>query len=139
MAFWTGIEFEKEVLSSGELQRNAGMILILVSLVFLGIALFSSLIHIKNNRIIWLLGAVVLFAGAYIAYSAEGVSFWSESIVSNTTLLGCSMMFYMLFLSFCISYFLKITKKVGELTVILLSVANAVFFVLPIISKVLFF
>ena len=139
MAFWTGIEFEKEVLSSGELQRNAGMILILVSLVFLGIALFSSLIHIKNNRIIWLLGAVVLFAGAYIAYSADGVFFWSESIVSNTTLLGCSMMFYMLFLSFCISYFLKITKKVGELTVILLSVANAVFFVLPILIGVSFY
>lgn len=66
----------------------------LVSLVFLGIALFSALINIKSNRIIWLLGLVVLFAGAYVAYSAKGVSFWSESIVSNTTVLGLSMMFY---------------------------------------------
>jgi hypothetical protein len=139
MAFWTGIEFEKDVLSNGESQRNVGMLLMLVSLVFLGIALFSSLIHIKSNRIIWLLGLVVLFAGAYIAYSANGVSFWSESIVSNTTVLGLSMMFYMLFLSISISYFLKATKPVGEQAVILLAVAYAVFFVLPIVTDVLFY
>ncbi|MBQ2378756.1 MAG: histidine kinase [Clostridia bacterium] len=139
MAIWTGIEFEKDVLSNGEPQRNVGMLLMLVSLVFLGIALFSSLIHIKSNRIIWLLGLVVLFAGAYIAYSANGVSFWSESIVSNTTVLGLSMMFYMLFLSISISYFLKATKPVGEQAVILLAVAYAVFFVLPIVTDVLFY
>lgn len=138
-AFWTGIEFEKSIMSSGEPQRNAGMLLMLVSLVFLGIALFSSLIHIKSNRLIWILGLVVLFAGAYVAYSADGVFFWSESIVSNTTVLGFSMMFYMLFLSMSISYFLKAMKKVGELTVILLVVANAVFLVLPIVADVLFY
>jgi hypothetical protein len=139
MAFWTGIEFEKEVLSSGEPKRNSGMLLMLVSLVFLGIALFSSLIHIKSNKLIWLLGLVVLFAGLYIVYSADGVSFWSESIVSNTTVLGCSMMFYMLFLSMSISYFFKETKKIGELTVILLAVANAVFLILPIVTGVFFY
>ena len=139
MAFWTGIEFEKGVLNDGEPQRNAGMLLILVSLVFLGIALFASLIHIKSNKIIWLLGLVVLFAGLYIAYSADGVFFWSESIVSNTTVLGFSMMFYMLFLSMSIVYFLTTTKKVGSLTVIFLAVANAVFFIIPMITDVLFY
>ena len=139
MAFWTGIEFEKSVLSSGEPQRNAGMLLMLISLVFLGIALFSSLIHVKNNRIIWLLGLVVLFAGSYIAYSADGVSFWSESVVSNTTMLGISMMFYMLFFSMVIAYLLKSTRWIGNLTVILLSVANAVFLILPIVSDEFFY
>ena len=139
VAIWANMDFEKEVLSRGEPQRNAGLLLMLVSLVFLGIALFSSLIHIKSNSIIWLLGLVVLFAGSYIAYSADGVSFWSESIVSNTTVLGFSMMFYMFFLSMSISYFLKATKKVSELTVIFLAVANAVFFILPIVSDILFY
>lgn len=138
-AFWTGIEFEKDILSNGEPQRNAGMLLMLVSIVFLGIALFSSLIHIKSSRIIWLLGLVVLFAGAYFTYSADGVSFWSESIVSNTTVLGFSMMFYMLFLAMSISYFLKSTKRIGEITVILLAVANAVFLILPIVSELFFY
>ena len=139
MAFWAGIDFEQSVLNDGEPQRNTGMLLILVSIVFLGIALFSSLIHIKNSKIIWLLGLVVLFAGMYFAYSADGVSFWSESIVSNTAVLGFSMMFYMLFLLMSISYFLKSTGKIGEISVIVLSVANAVFLILPIFSDVFFY
>ena len=138
-AFWTGIEFEKDVLSGGEPQRNAGMLLMLISVVFLGIALFSSLIHIKSSKLIWLFGLVVLFAGAYFAYSADGVFFWSYSIVSNTTMLGISMMFYMLFFAMIIAYILKSTRKIGNLTVILLSVADAVFFLLPMVSDVFFY
>ena len=139
IAFWTGIEFQKGILSSGETQRNAGIMLMLISVVFLGIALFSSLIHIKSSKIIWLLGLVVLFAGAYFAYSADGVSFWSESIVSNTTMLGISMMFYMLFFSMIIVYLLSSTKKLGAIAVIILAISNAVFFVLPIVSKIFFY
>ncbi len=139
MAFWTGIEFEKGVLSRGEPQRNAGMLLMLISIVFLGIALFSSLIHIKNNKIVWLLGAVVLFAGSYVAYSADGVSFWSESIVTNTTILGASMMFYMLFLLMIVAHLLKTTKKIANCTMIILGAANAVFFILPMITDVYFY
>ena len=139
MAFWAGIDFEKGVLSDDEPQRNAGMLLILVSIVFLGIALFSTLIHVKKSGIIWLLGLVVSSAGMYFIYSAGGVSFWNESIVSNTTILGLSMMFYMLFLLMTILYLFKATKKIGELTVILLTVANAVFFILPTVTDVLFY
>lgn len=139
IAFWSGIDFEKDVLSSGEPQRNAGMLLMLVSIVFLGIALFSSLIHVKNAKIIWLLGLVVLFAGSYFAFSSVGASFWSESTVSNTTILGASMMFYMLFLSMIIVCILKTMRKIGTVTVILLSVAQAVCLALPIVSNVLFY
>ena len=139
VAIWANMDFEKGVLSSGETQRNVGMLLMLVSVVFLGIALFSSLIHIKSSRVIWLLGLLILSSGAYFAYSADGVSFWSESIVSNTTVLGISMMFYMLFLSMSILCFITKTRKVGRLTVILLSVANALFLLLPIITDVYFY
>ena len=139
IALWAGMEFEKDVLSVGETQRNAGMLLMLVSIVFLGIALFSSLIHIKSSRLIWLFGLVVLFAGAYFSYSSYGVSFWSESIVSNTTILGISMMFYMLFVSMLIAYILKSTKKIGYFAVVILAVTNAVLLFLPIVSDVLFY
>ena len=139
IALWTGIDFEKNVMSSGETQRNFGMMLMLVSIVLLGIALFSSLIHIKNNQIIWLLGALVLFAGAYVAYSADGVSFWHDSIVSNTTILGFSMMFYMLFLSIIIVCLLKKTRKIGHCLILHLGVAIAVFLVIPVITDVYFY
>ena len=141
VSYWdrTTSLFEKDILSSGEPQRNAGVLLMLISLLFLGTALFSSLIHIKNSRLLLLLGLLVLFAGAYFVYSSEGISFWSESIASNTTLLGASMMFYMLFLSMTIVCFLKVTKKIGAVTVALLGGINAVSFVLPTVSNIFFY
>ena len=138
-AFWTGIEFEKGVLRNGESQRNIGLFFIIISLLFLGTALFSTLIHVKNSKIIWLLGIVILFAGTYLSYGAEGVSFWNESTVSNTTVLGCSMIFYMLFLSMALVHLLKSTKTIGIITVALLGLINAVLFVLPIVTDILFY
>ena len=139
VAIWANIDFEKEILESGETQRYTGILMMIVSLVFLGTALFSSLIHIKNSRIIWLLGMLVMFAGIYFAYGAAGVSFWSDSIISNTTLLGFSMMLYMLFLLMIIVCFLKETPKIGNTTVAVLAVINAVFFALPIFTDVHFY
>ena len=137
-ALWD-IEFEKEVLESGKSQRDTGLLFAIISLVVLGTALFSTLIHTKNSKIIWLFGTVILFAGAYLSYSADGVSFWNESVVSNTTILGCSMIFYMFFLCVALVHFLKDMKKVGTVTVTLLGVVNAVVLVLPIMTDILFY
>ena len=138
-AFWANIEFEKGVLRSGEAQRNTGLFFVIVALAILGIALFSSLIHIRNSRLLWLFGLMILFAGTYLAYSAEGVSFWSESTLSNTTILGISMMFYMLFLSMVIVFFLETSKKPGVTAVICLATADALWFVLPMITGLRFY
>ena len=139
IALWANIDFEKGVLDSGETQREIGLLFVIISLVVLGTALFSTLIHINNSVIIWILGIVIMFAGTYLSYSADGVSFWSESVVSNTTILGCSMLFYMFFLSIALVYFLKSTKIIGTITVVLLGLVNAVFLILPILTDLLFY
>ena len=138
-ALWADIEFEKGILESGNTQRDIGLLFAVISFIVLGIALFSILIHIKNTKIIWLFGIVILFAGTYLSYSASGVSFWSESVVSNTTILGCSMMFYSFFLSVALVYFLKATKTVGTVAVTLLGLVDAVLLALPILTDVLFY
>ena len=138
-AFWSGIEFEKSLLERGESQRNFGLFFIIMSLLILGTALFSTLIHIKSSKLLWVLGMVILFAGTYLAYSTESVSFWRESVVSNTSILGFSMMFYMLFLSIALVYFSKITKTIGTVTVVVLGLFNTVLFVLPIVTDILFY
>ena len=53
-AIWTGIEFEKGVMEQGETQRDIGLLFMIISLLFLGTALFSTLIHIKSSNIICL-------------------------------------------------------------------------------------
>ena len=139
IALWAGLNFEKSVLDSGETQRNMGMFFLVVSFVVVGIALFSTLIHIKGNRLLWIIGMVILFAGVYFTYSARGVSLWNDSIVSNTTLLGSAMMLYMLFLSMAIVHFLSVGKKVGKITMLCLGTVDALCFLLPVITKLYFY
>ena len=139
IALWTDIEFEKGALESGKAQRDIGLMFAIISFIVLGTALFSTLIHIKNSKIIWLFGTVIFFAGTYMSYSADGVSFWSESVVSNTTILGCSMMLYMLVLSVALVHYLKDTKIIGIIAVTLLGIVNAVLLVLPILTDTLFY
>ena len=139
VTLWTPMEFQKDVLNSGAIQRNIGLAIIIASVMFLGTALFSSLIHVKNSKFIWLLGLVILFAGIYFTYSSFGISFWSESIVFNTSILGISRMLYAFFLSALITELLKKMKKVGFITCIILGVANVILFVLPMITKLFFY
>ena len=139
MALWTGADFEKEILESDEPQRNIGRFFAVAALALLGIALFATLIHIKNSRIFWLFGLVIVFAGNYITYVTDGISFWSDSIVFNTTMLGLSMMFYMLFLSMVFVHFLKETKKAGTITVVALGAVDIALFVLPVLTDIFFY
>ena len=139
LAFWSGIDFERDRMDSGKTQRNTGLLFVIISFVLLGSALFSALLHIPNNRTIWILGATILSAGVYLAYSASGISFWSESISANTSILGFSMMFYMLFVAEIITGFLKNTKKVGYFTTVALGVLNGIYFLLPVLTQLHFY
>ena len=138
-ALWANIDFEKGVLESGDVQRNTGLFFILVALAVLGIALFSTLIHIKNSRLLWLFGLTTLFAGIYFAYSASGVSFWSESIVSNTIAVGSAMTLYMFFLAATIVHLLAAKKKIGLIAVVFLGVVDALALIIPVISNLRFY
>ena len=139
MAFWSGIDFEKATMDSGNSERNTGLFFMIVAFVLLGSALFSALLHIPNNQAIWLLGATIFSAGIYMAYSAPGVSFWSEFVSANTCILGFSMMFYMLFISGIITSFLKKTKTVGHITTAILGVMNGIYILSPMIFKINFY
>ena len=139
VVFWNGTESEKIVLEKGETQRNLGFFFIMASVMFLGTALFCSLIHIKNSKTIWLMGLVILFAGLYIAYNSSGISFWSDSVVSNTITSGASMILYSFFLSTLITSHFNATKRIGLITSIGLGVLNALLFILSLVTKLYFY
>lgn len=138
-ALWSGIDFERGVLEDGQNQRNTGLFFVIVSFVLLGSALFSALLHIQNNQIIWILGATIFAAGVYLAYSAFGVSFWSEFIVVNTAVLGFSMIFYMFFVSGIITCLLKKTRNIGKITVTVLGFLDGICFVIPVVTEINFY
>ena len=139
VALWGGIAFEKGVMESGQHQRNTGLLFVILSLILLGSALFSTLLHIPNNQLIWLLGATILSAGIYMAYSAPGVALWSEFFAVNTSALGLSMMFYMLFIAGITTCCLKKTKRVGLITTAVLGVVDGMCFLVPMLTEIRFY
>lgn len=138
-ALWNGLAFEKGILESGASQRKTGFFFMIVSLVIMGIALFSTWIHMKSSKLLWNFGLLILFAGVHFTYSASGISFWNDSIVSNTILLGCSMMLYMFFLTTALVSFLDSCKKAGIVASVFLGAADMLFFIVPMITKLRFY
>ena len=88
--------FEKEFFAQGNMERNAGLVFVIVAFVLLGTALFSVSFQMEGSGKMLLIGLCILFAGGYFAYGAKGVFFWSDSIIGNTTTLGICMVSYML-------------------------------------------
>lgn len=91
-----GIYLETMMLEKGEAQRTLGHMVFLISVIILGIAAFSTFIHIRSVEL-WLVGLMSLSAGGYLLFDAFAVSIWNNSNIVNTRALGLFMMFYMLF------------------------------------------
>ena len=102
------------MLEQGSLERNVGSLVLLIAMLILGIAAFSSIIHIKYSKEMWLIGLMSLFAGGYFLFNAFAVSLWHEPNILNTRALGLCMMLYMLFATALIVTQLKNNpKRVG--------------------------
>lgn len=139
LSSWIGMEFEKDVLESGNAQRYTGILFVVVAMIMLGTALFATIIHMENSETIWLTGGAVVCAGAYFVYSDQSVFFWNDSITSNTLILGCAMMCYMLFLLIIMTTLLSETKRMGDRTVVALGAADVLFVLMPIVFEVNFY
>lgn len=92
-----GVYLESEMLEKGAAERNVGFFVLLASIIILGIAAFSTFIHVKKCESMWLIGLMSLAAGGYLLFDAFAVSIWNNSYITNTRMLGLCMMFYMLF------------------------------------------
>lgn len=114
-----GIYLEQNDLEVDQTNRNVGLIIIISSMIILGIAFFSSIIHIPYTKDIWLIGLMSLFAGLYFLFDTYGIYTWNDSYVTNTRLLGLSMMLYMLLLkALIVSIVDKKYKLLGNTSII---------------------
>ena len=128
LAVYADTTYEKNVMAQGNLERNIGLAFVIAAFVPLGTALFSSLLHIEGSSKLWLIGLCIFFAGGYFIYGAIGVSFWSSSIIGNTTILGTCLMLYMLSICALITSSLDLTlRKIGSTVVaFLVAVCTAI-------------
>ena len=140
MSIAPGIYHESMMLEQGEAERTVGSLILIISFVILGIAAFSTIIHIKYSKIIWLIGLMSFFAGGYFMFDAFAVSLWNEPNIFNTRALGLCVMFYMLFgTALVVTQLKNKAKKVGLVAVSLSAVAVLTCIAVSFFSDVKFY
>lgn len=97
MSLAPGVFLQQSDLAVDQNNRNIGLLISITSMIILGIAFFSSIIHIPYAKDIWLIGLMSLFAGVYFLFDTYGIYIWNDSFITNTRILGLSMMLYMFF------------------------------------------
>ena len=118
LSLYADNSFEKAFAAEGSAERYMGLAFAISALVLLGTALFSTMLRIEDSGKLWPIGLSMAFAGGYFAYGAKGVSFWSDSIIGNTTIMGICMMLYMLNICWLILTFLnRKARKIGTVAV----------------------
>lgn len=132
MRVYAGVNFENKTLNESVAYRITGYVLMIVGFVLLGIATYTSLLHIKQGKPIWFFGSAVFFAGGFFLMSDPNVSLWSAVLAFNTTALGLCFMLYFFSVIMFITYFVadkrryaaKITAGIsGAVTAIIIIIA----------------
>lgn len=132
MYVYASVNFENRMLNDTIGYRTAGYVFMIVGFVLIGIATYTSLLHIPQGKYVWFFGLAVFFAGGFLLMSDPNVILWSSVAAFNTTALGlCFMLYFFSIISF-ITYFvsdrLKIAAKItagisAAITVVTLIVA----------------
>lgn len=118
MYIYSGVQLENILLGEGAFEREVGYFFSIVSLVIIGIALYSLLLHLKHSALILNYGIITLLAGICFIFGSKNISLWNDIVVFNTTAYVIAHMLYELFLeSLAVSFLTGKRKAVGTATV----------------------
>lgn len=66
---YPGTAFDRQMIQQGAPQRTLGIVVMVVSFIMLGVALFSTILKVPHSGTIWLFGLMSLFAGAFLCWT----------------------------------------------------------------------
>ncbi len=140
LAIYGGVTYENSQIQHGDLQRAMGLVALISGFLFLGVSVFSSLVHIEKGRKMCFVGLMMLFAGGYFLLSVHAVYLWSRLVVFNTVVMGLCMMFYLIFLLvYIVSNLSSKMRKLGHVLVFLLTVTTIVTILVSFSDNVRFY
>ncbi|MGM9971364.1 MAG: sensor histidine kinase [Anaeroplasmataceae bacterium] len=123
MFVYNGTSIENSLLKEGERDRIIGTTILVVSVIFIGISLFSFMLHFKQSKLILLLGLSLFFGSIYFIIDSPNIYYWNEKIIINTLAAYFSILFYNLFINYLMNVFLtKRLKNIGNILVFFQSI-----------------
>ena len=106
--------FQNKISKQSAPERIFGIVYVILSLILLGVALFSSMIQIPYSRNMWLIGFMFLFAGLFFGMDTLEMSLFRSFVVIKTTARELGMMIYMLCLcALCTTLLTDKRKQIG--------------------------
>lgn len=139
LSIWANADLDRDIIADGNFQRNCATFFIVVAFIFLGTALYSAFLRIKNSKYIWLIGLSVLFAGGYMIFSSKSIYLTNNSAILNTTMLCICTIFYMLFISLLAAATLENTLRAGMGISAFLLLFDTAVLVAPVLFDVLIY
>ncbi len=134
MKMYTGDDFEFLLSKQAEHMRIVGYMIIFSAMIILGIALFASLLHTSQSRILWIVGATILFAGCYFVVNSTDAYIWNTNSALNTAVYILSILLYVLFLQILIvQCFVKLFEKAGEIFVAVSGICTGILMIYTVI------
>lgn len=114
MRMYGGADFE--YLMQGELPNTTtiGAVVVFIALLIFGAAIFSSLTHLENSKVMWLMGAAVSLVGCYFVVSNTKADVFALNQGINTVVSVICVFLYVFFMQvLVVQYFVEKTKVVG--------------------------
>lgn len=115
MYTYTGAPFDEYMIQKGAAQRTTGIVIIVVSFIMLGVAIFSTILKVPYSRMIWIFGFLLMPAGAFCVIESPNYSLCRNSIMLSTTIKHLCIILYPMSLFLLTAMCLNDkVKKAGE-------------------------
>ena len=128
---------EKIALRSGQNERLIAIIIIIASIIVLGLALFSYLLHNDSFKNYLFGGLLIFAAGLFFLFTSRAFYFWFDTVIVNTMMTVLSAMAYLLFAFVLIKDQLSdIKAKVADFITLLYGVFTCTLITVSLFSKI---
>ena len=135
-----GAAFENQMLKEGSLQRNAGIAIMVISFIVLGVAIFSLILKVPHSRMLWIFGFMLLFAGGFCILDSPNFCLSGNSTIFNTTAKHLCMILYPMFMFLLAAECLgDKKKKIGGIVTGIYGIISIAAVVTAITGKILIY
>ena len=116
--------------TEGAVERFVGFFVMVISFLMIGIAIFATILKLKNIGNFWCVSLISLFASGYFIFSSKNITLWNkESILDNYGLVISLMLG--IFFSLCLTNAIikgKL-KRIGIGVAIILGLSEAILYI----------
>lgn len=140
MYTYPGAPFDEYMIQKGAAQRTTGIVIMVVSFIMLGVAIFSTILKVPYSRMIWVFGFLLMSAGAFCVIESPNYSLCGNSIMLSTTIKHLCIILYPMSLFLLTAMCLNDkVKKVGEAVTGIYGIMSAAVVIIAVTGKKLIY